>query len=172
VKPLLIYLTICAWLLAAAGPAAAQRAEALNQAGLDHFTKAFYEYTPHGQSAQAAKEYSLAEQYFQVAIRMQPNWVDPYLHLARTYFVQKKYQQAAELYQKALAIAPERKDIYLRWASALEKAGDYQGAIKVLQNLRALETDKHALAKLDELLQSMATRAQASPTDKKGGRQP
>lgn len=167
-KPLLIYLMICAWLLAAAGPVTAQMASELNQAGLDHFSQGFYQAAPRGERAQAAEEYRLAEQSFQEAIRSKPDWVDPYLHLGRTYFVQKKYRQAAELYQKALAVAPQRKEIYLRWASALEKAEDYQGAIKALQTLRAQETDEHALAKLDEFIKQLQERAQASP-NKKGG---
>jgi cytochrome c-type biogenesis protein CcmH/NrfG len=169
VKPLLIYIIIGALLLVMAGPVAAQMANELNQAGLDHFSKAFYEATPRQERTKAAEEYSLAEQSFQEAIRSKPDWVDPYLHLGRTYFVQKKYLQAAEAYQKALAIAPERKEIYLRWASALEKAGDYQGAVKALQTLRAQETDKLALGKLDELIKGLQARTQASPAHKQGG---
>ena len=136
VKLLLICMVVCNLLLVTAGPAAAQMANELNQTGLDHFSKGFYEAAPRGERAKAADEYRLAEQSFQEAIRRQPDWVDPYLHLARIYFVQQKYLQAAELYQKALALAPQRKEIYLRWASALEKSGDYQGAVKVLQTLR------------------------------------
>ena len=126
-----------------AGPVGAQMANELNRAGLDHFSKGFYEATPHGESAKAAEEYRLAEQSFQEAIRSQPDWVEPYLHLGRTYFVQQKYRQAAELYQKALTLAPQRKEIYTQLASALEKAGDYQGAVKALQTLRAQETNEH-----------------------------
>ena len=144
-------------------------ANELNQAGLDHFSKAFYEATPHKDRARAAEEYNLAEQSFQEAIRSNPDWVEPYLHLGRTYFVQRKYRQAAEAYQKALTIAPQRKEVYLRWASALEKAGDHQGAIKVLQTLRTQETDEQAIAKLDEFIQQLQARSQASPSHKKGG---
>jgi cytochrome c-type biogenesis protein CcmH/NrfG len=170
VKPLLIYIIICALLLATAGPVAAQMANELNQAGLDHFSKAFYEATPRQERAKAAEEFRLAEQSFQEAIRSNPDWVEPYLHLGRTYFVQKKYRQAAELYQKGLTIAPQRKEVYLPWASALEKAGDYQGAITVLQTLRTQETDEHAIAKLDEFIQQLQARAQAPSSNTKGGR--
>ena len=100
-------------LLATAGPVAAQTADELNQAGLDHFNKGFYEAAPRGESAKAAEEYRLAEQSFQAAIRSNPDWVEPYLHLGRTYFVQEQYRQAAELYQKALTLAPQRKEIYI-----------------------------------------------------------
>ena len=159
-KLLLIYVIVCNLLLATAGPVAAQMANDLNQAGLDHFSKGFYEATPRNERSKAAEEYSLAEQSFQEAIRSQPDWVEPYLHLGRTYFVQKRYRQAAEVYQKALTIAPQQKEIYTQWASALEMAGDYQGAAKVLQTLRAQETNERAIAKLDEFTKRLQARAQ------------
>jgi cytochrome c-type biogenesis protein CcmH/NrfG len=160
VKLSLIYIMICNLLLATVGPAAAQMANERNQAGLDHFSKGFHEATPRGESAKAAEEYSLAEQSFQEAIRNQPDWVEPYLHLGRTYFVQQKYHQAAKVYQKALTIAPQNKEIYTQLASALEMAGDYQGAVQVLQTLQAQETDERAIAKLDEFIKRLQARTQ------------
>ena len=168
-KLLLIFIIVCNVLLATAGIVAAQMGNELNQAGLDHFSKGFHEATPRGEHAKAAEEYRLAEQSFQEAIRSQPDWVEPYLHLGRTYFVQQKYRQAAEVYQKALTIAPQGKDIYTQWASALEMAGDYQGAVQALQTLRAQETNEQAIAKLDEFIKRLQARAQTSPTDKEGG---
>ncbi len=159
-RPFLIGMMVGILLLAAAGPAAAQTAEELNQAGLDHFNKGFYEAAPRGESAKAAEEYQSAEQAFQEAIRRKPDWVEPYLALARTYFVQQKYSQAAELYQKALTMAPQRQEIYLQLAAALEKAGDYQGALKVLQTLRTRETDERALVQLDKIIKRLQSRAQ------------
>jgi len=170
VKLPLIYIMICILLLATVGPVTAQMAKEKNQAGLDHFNKGFYEATPRGERAMAAEEYRLAEKAFKEAIRSNPDWVEPYLRLGRTYFVQQKYLQAAELYQQALTLAPQRKEVYLQWASALEKAGDYQGAVQVLQTLRAQETNERAIAKLDEFIKRLQDRAQASPTKKAGGR--
>jgi cytochrome c-type biogenesis protein CcmH/NrfG len=156
----LTYIIVCNLLLATAAPVAAQMANERNQAGIDHLSKGFHEATPRGEYAKAAEEYRLAEQSFQEAIRSQPDWVEPYLHLGRTYFVQQKYRQAAEVYQKALTIAPQRKEIYTQWASALEMAGDYQGAAKVLQTLRAQETNERAIAKLDEFIKRLQARTQ------------
>ncbi len=169
-KFLLICIIIGTLLVEMAGPVAAQRAEELNQSGSDHFSQAFYEATPRGEHARAAEEYRLAEQSYQAAIGSKPDWVEPYLHLGRTYFVQQKYSQAAVVYQKALTVAPERKETYLQLASSLEMAGDYQGAVKVLQALRARETDARALAMVDDLIKRLQARAQASPDDKQGGR--
>jgi len=170
VKLLLKYLIICGLLLWMTGPAAAQTANELNQAGLDHFNKGFYEAAPRGEAARASEEYRLAEQAFQAAIRSNPDWVEPYLRLGRTYFVQEQYRQAADLYQKALTLAPQRQEIYLQLASALEKAGDYQGAVKVMQTLRSKQTDVRSIAKLDKIIKRLQTRAQAAPSTKEGGR--
>jgi hypothetical protein len=62
VKQLIIYMIVCGLLLALVGPVRAQMANELNQAGLDHFSKGFYEAAPRGEGAKAAEEYSLAEQ--------------------------------------------------------------------------------------------------------------
>jgi tetratricopeptide (TPR) repeat protein len=170
VKLLISCVIFCSWLLALAGPGGAQTANELDQAGLDHFNKGFYDAAPRGENAKAAEDYRQAEQSFQAAMHSQPDWVEPYLHLARTYFVQKKYREAAELYQKALTLAPQRQEVYTHWASALEKAGDYQGAVQVLQTLRAQETNEKSLAKLDEFITRLQARGQASPSNKEGGR--
>ena len=168
-KLLLICMIVCNLLLATAGPAAAQTANELDQAGLDHFSKGFHDAAPRGEQARAAEEYRLAEQSFQAAIRSHPDRVEPYLHLGRAYFVQQKYQQAAEAYQKALTLAPQRQEVYTQLASALEMAGDYQGAVKALQTLRSQKTDERSLAMLDELIKRLQARAQAAPANKKGG---
>jgi tetratricopeptide (TPR) repeat protein len=170
VKLLRTYVILCGWLLAMTGPLAAQTAHELNQAGLDHLNRGFYEATPRGESATAAEEYRLAEESFQAAIRSNPDWVEPYLHLGRTYFVQQKYPQAAELYQKALTMAPQRQEVYLQLGAALEKAGDYQSAVKVLQTLRTQQTNERSLAKLDEIIKRLQVRVQAAPSNKEGGR--
>ena len=158
------------WLLAAGGPAGARTAHELDQAGLDHFGKGFYEATPRGEHARAAEEYRLAEQSFEEAIRGRPDWVEPYLHLGRAYFVQGKYRQAARVYEEALKVAPERKEIYTQWASALEQAGDYEGAARVLQTLRARETDERAKALLDTFIGRLEARSRAVPANREGGR--
>ena len=127
----------------------AQTAEEFEQQGIDHFRKAFYEAVPQKDKTRAQAEYGNAEKAFQEAIRKKPDRVEPYLHLGRTYFVQKKYQQAGEVYREAIRLAPERKPVYLQLASALEMKGDYAGAIRVLKQLKARETDERAIQILD-----------------------
>jgi tetratricopeptide (TPR) repeat protein len=111
-------------------------------------------------------EFTLAEKAFQKAIEKYPQRVKAYLHLGRTYYVQKKYAAAAETYRSALVIAPQQKEIYLRLASALEKAGDYRGAINALEELRAQETDDRAIRIIDDFIGKMEKRAARTDPDK------
>ncbi|MFP3868719.1 MAG: tetratricopeptide repeat protein [Desulfobacteraceae bacterium] len=158
-KRLLAFILIILFLVLGMSFAGAQTAKELDNIGLEHFGKAYYEHTPKREHGRAASEYRQAERAFQEAIRSQPDWVDPYLHLGRTYFVQKKYFLAAEVYQKALAMAPQRHEIYLQLASALEMAGDYRGAVAVLKELRTREVDPRTLRILDDFIQRLAQRA-------------
>ncbi len=172
-KRLLTPLLILLGLLLGMSLAGAQTAEDLHKSGLDHFGKAFYQAAPRNEPGKAGAEYRLAEEAFQEAIRSKPDWVEPRLHLGRTYFVQKKYRLAAEVYRKALALAPQRKEIYVKLASALEMAGDYEGAVKVLQELRAQEVDPRSIGVLDDFIQRLTQRAaERLPKDQSGGNQP
>ncbi len=172
-KRLLTSILIILGLLLGMSFAGAQTAKELDGRGLDHFRKGFYEGAPQKDHRKAGAEYRLAEEAFQEAIRSQPDWVDPYLHLGRTYFVQKKYVLAAEVYRKALTISPQRKEIYLQLASALEMAGDYEGAVGVLKELRAQEVDARSIRILDDFIQRLAQRAEERlQKDRGGGKQP
>jgi len=136
-------------------PCMAQTADEYEKQGLSHFRKAFYEATPRKDKAGAAAEYREAEKAFQKAIEKNPRRVEPYLHLGRTYFVQKKYEKAATRYREALKLAPERKEICLQLASALEMGGDYAGAVDVLKQLREKETDERSIQILDDFIEKL-----------------
>lgn len=153
----LIATIILILLLGLTGPflSMAQPLNEYEKEGLSHFHKAFYEATPHKDHEKAKIEYQKAEESFQKAIEKNPQHVEPYLYLGRTYFVQKKYQQAATLYRKALKLSPERKEIYLQLASALEMGGDYAGAVDVLEQLREKETDKRSIQILDDFIKRL-----------------
>ena len=138
----------------------AQTAEEFEQQGLNHFRRAFYEAVPQKDNTRAQAEYGRAEKAFQEAIREKPDRVEPYLHLGRTYFVQKKYRQAAEAYREAIRLAPERKTAYLQLASALEMNGDYAGAVQALKQLRARETDERAIQILDRFIGELQKKMQ------------
>ena len=151
--------------LAAGKNLQAQTAEDHVNRGLSHFGRAYYDAVPKKNTVQGEIEYGLAEKAFRQAIQKRPDWIEAYLYLARTYFVQKKYAQAAETYRAALKVDPLQKQIYLKMASAQEMGGDYAGAIDSLMRLRDQETDERSLRILDEFIQKLETKAQSRSAD-------
>ena len=137
----------------------AQTATEFERTGLKHLDNAYFKALPQKNNTKADVEFALAERAFKKAIEMNPNRVDSYLHLGRTYFVQKKYHRAAEVYQKAIDLAPHDKKLYIKLASALEMAGEYEGAVKTLQDLRAQETDQRVVRILDNFIHKIEMRA-------------
>jgi cytochrome c-type biogenesis protein CcmH/NrfG len=138
---------------------AAQSEDDFEKAGRKHFGNAFFKAMPQKNKVMADEEFALAEKAFRNAIGKKPLQIDAYLHLGRTYYVQKKYAAAVKTYRSALAIAPKQKKIYLRLASALEKAGDYQGAVNALETLRSKVTDERATMILDGFITKIEARA-------------
>ena len=137
----------------------AQTAEDYEKTGIEHLNEAYFKALPQKNHRRANTEFALAESAFKKAIEMKPTMVEPYLHLARTYHLQKKYHQAADMYREALDLAPHEKKIYLKLASAQEMAGDYEGAVKTLQDLRTQETDPRSLRILDDFIHKIKMRA-------------
>jgi len=137
----------------------AQTAEEYERTGLKHLNEAYFKALPQKSHQRANTEFALAEHAFKKAIEIKPTRIEPYLHLGRTYHLQKKYRQAAEIYREALDLAPHEKKIYLKLASAQEMAGDYEDAVKTLQDLRAQETDPRSLRILDDFIHKIKMRA-------------
>ena len=153
--------------------AEAQSEEDFEKKGLKHFDSAVFKAIPQKNKARADAEFALAETAFQKAIEKNPNRVNAYLHLGRTYSAQKKYAAAAETYRSALVIAPQQKEIYLRLASALEKNGDYRGAINALEDLRALESDDRTIRVIDDFVGKLEKRAaRTGPANSRSGELP
>ena len=140
--------------------------EDFEETGRKHYNRAFFKAMPQKNQARADAEFALAEKAFQKAIEKNPRRVATYLHLGRTYYMQKKYAAAAEVYRSALDIAPQQKKIYLRLASALEKDGDYRGAINALEDLRDLESDDRAIRIIDDFVGKIEKRATRTDHDK------
>jgi Flp pilus assembly protein TadD len=138
----------------------AQTAEDFERTGLKHLKDAYFKALPQKNNQRANTEFALAEKAFKKAIAIKPGSVDPYLHLGRTYHLQKKYHQAANMYRLALDLAPHEKKIYLKLASAQEMAGDYEAAVKTLQDLREQETDPRAVRILDGFIHKIQMRAE------------
>ena len=140
------------------GECRAQTSDDLEESGLAHFKKGYYEALPKRKMAEAADEFWKAETAFRKAIKQNPGRVSAYLHLGRTLFVQEKYQDAAEIYAAALNIDPGNKPVDLQLASAREMAGDYPGAVGALEQLRAMEDDPQAVGRIDDLISRIRAR--------------
>jgi cytochrome c-type biogenesis protein CcmH/NrfG len=138
----------------------AQDEEDFDRTGLKHLDNAYFKAIPQKDEARAKAEFAHAERAFRKAINKKPGDAKSYLHLGRTYFVQKKYHKAAELYKQASRIAPQDKKIKLRLASALEKAGRYEESIITLENMKAEETDMRVIRILDGFIGKMKIRAE------------
>jgi cytochrome c-type biogenesis protein CcmH/NrfG len=136
----------------------AQGADELEEAGLAHFKRGYYEDLPKQRTAEAAAEFRMAEAALRRAIKQNPARASAHLHLGRTLFVQQKYREAAEVYGEALKIDPGNKPVYLQLASAREMAGDYPGAAAALEQLRSREDDPQAARMIDELISRMRAR--------------
>ena len=83
------------------------------------------------------KAYQPAEDAFEEAIRIRPDWPAPHANLARLYLAQGKQQEAIEKFEASLAAHPKAPQAYLSLCKIYEGAGDYQKAIGVYE--RALE---------------------------------
>ena len=138
----------------------AQDEEDFDRTGLKHLDNAYFKAIPQKDEARAEAEFAHAERAFRKAINKKPEDPKPYLHLGRTYFVQKKYHEAAELYRQASRIAPQDKNIKLQLASALEKAGRYEESISTLEGMKAGETDIRVIRILDGFIGKMKMRAE------------
>jgi len=161
VRLIVLFFAVLLSYLGASADLQAQTAEEFMSRGLTHFKNAYYKATPGKSKARIDSEYDLAEKAFRNAIQRRPDWLEAYLSLGRTYFVQKKYPQAAETYRAALKVDPQEKAVYLKLASAQEMSGDYAGAVDTLRRLRALEKDERTLRILDEFIQKLGKKAQS-----------
>ena len=146
---------IVLWL---ASESRAQTSDELEESGVAHFKKGYYEALPKKKTAEAADEFWKSETALRKVIKQSPDRMSAYVHLGRTLFVQEKYQEAAEIYAAALKIDPGNKPVYLQLASAREMAGDYAGAVDTLEQLRAMEDDPQAVRMIDDLITRMRAR--------------
>ena len=163
-------LIILGLMLGMGGLAGAQMVQELERSGLDHFGKAFYEAAPRKEHGKAEAEYRLAEEAFQKAIRSKPDWVAPYLHLGRTYFVQQKYRLAAEVYRKALTLVPQPERSLLAVGLSIGNGRGLSGAVSVLQDFHAQgEPTALSISILDDFIEpdSGSSRSRAAPKARK-----
>ena len=75
------------------------------------------------------------------AIDHQPDWVEPYVELGRTYYERRQYDLALQTYQQAIRISPNDARSY-HWAGmALKDTNDYFNAEIMLRKAADLDPD-------------------------------
>ena len=82
-----------------------------------------------------------AERNYRDALRIQPDFADAHLGLARLRFGQKAFPAALEHFREALEIAPDRAEARVGLGATLEATGDREEARR--QYLAALRTHPH-----------------------------
>lgn len=131
-------------------------AEALiNQQGLTHFKRGYYEMIPRGRKAEAQQEMARAEQAFIRAIEIDPDFTDAHRNLARLYYLQKKYDQAAIEYSHVLRLDPGDIDTYVQMAVVETELGNFEEAVNHLEAAKKETEDEQVVQKLNNYIQKI-----------------
>jgi|SRR5690348_10339017 len=75
------------------------------------------------------KTNSMALEYFDKAVKLNPNLTEGYAQIAETLFELKRYKEAIPVYDKLLSLDPSRSGAYNDRGLAKTHIGDYYGAI-------------------------------------------
>lgn len=82
-----------------------------------------------------------ARKYYQIAIRMNPDYAEAVNNLGTIYYVSKSYRKAVRQYQRALDLAPQSASIYSNLGTAWFARKNYKKAIEAYQKAVALDPE-------------------------------
>jgi len=136
-------------------PGALPEQAIINQQGLTHFKRGYYEMIPRGRKAEAQQEMARAEQAFIRAIEIDPDFTDAHRNLARLYYLQKKYDQAAIEYSHVLRLDPGDIDTYAQMAVVETELGNFEEAVSLLDAAKKETDDDQVIQKLDNYIQKI-----------------
>lgn len=159
--PLVLVLIACAApALAQNGPPAAPPTAPASQsasmrAGIAHFEKAFYKFTPQKRDHEANAEFEQAIAAFTRELAAAPASADAHRYLARIYAVRKDFAKAAAHYDKVAALEPLNVDACVLAALAHVDANQVAEARLRLLAAKTRTADPAALARLDEYLEKL-----------------
>lgn len=91
------------------------------------------------QACMANDRYDLAEQRLQEAIRLSPDYDEPYYLLGHCHQEKNQYSKAIELYQKAIHLNPKRSEFHYSMGLALSRQGLLGQAQKAFQEALTLD---------------------------------
>ena len=154
---LLLILAISSGVFAASdnAPGALPEEALINQQGLTHFKRGYYEMMPRGRKVEAQQEMARAEQAFIRAIEIDPGFTDAHRNLARLYYLQKKYDQAAIEYSNVLRLDPGDIDTYVQMAVVETELGNFKEAVNHLEAAKNETEDEQVIQKLNDYIQKI-----------------
>ena len=154
---LLLILVFSSGGFAASGnaPGALPEQAIINQQGLTHFKRGYYEMIPRGRKAEAQQEMARAEQAFIRAIEIDPDFTDAHRNLARLYYLQKKFDQAAIEYSHVLRLDPGDIDTYVQMAVVDTELGNFEAAVNYLEAAKKETDDEQVIQKLNDYIQKI-----------------
>lgn len=127
----------------------------INQQGLTHFKRGYFEMIPRGRKVEAQQEMARAEQAFIRAIEIDPDFTDAHRNLARLYYLQKKYDQAAIEYSHVLRLDPGDIDTYVQMAVVETELGNFEEAVNHLEAAKNETDDEQVIQKLNDYIQKI-----------------
>jgi tetratricopeptide (TPR) repeat protein len=127
----------------------------MNQQGLTHFKRGYYEMIPRGRKVEAQQEMARAEQAFIRAIEIDPDFTDAHRNLARLYYLQEKYDQAAIEYSHVLRLDPGDIDTYVQMAVVETELGNFEEAVNHLEAAKNETDDEQVIQKLNDYIQKI-----------------
>jgi type IV pilus biogenesis/stability protein PilW len=84
-------------------------------------------------------DYAMAENYYQQALKLEPDFFLALRGLGRTNLSMGKANEAISMLEKAAAVSPTNAAIYLDLAQAYEMVGDYLSAINAYEKVLKIE---------------------------------
>jgi tetratricopeptide (TPR) repeat protein len=127
----------------------------MNQQGVTHFKRGYYDMIPRGRKVEAQQEMARAEQAFMRAIEIDPDFTDAHRNLARLYYLQEKYDQAAIEYSHVLRLDPGDIDTYVQMAVVETELGNFEEALNHLEAAKKETEDEQVIQKLDNYIQKI-----------------
>ena len=154
---LLLILVFSSGGFAASGnaPGALPEQAIINQQGLTHFKRGYYEMIPRGRKAEAQQEMARAEQAFIRAIEIDTDFTDAHRNLARLYYLQKKFDQAGIEYSHVLRLDPGDIDTYVQMAVVETELGNFEEAVSYLEAAKKETDDEQVIQKLNDYVQKI-----------------
>lgn len=154
VLPLVLVVALAAPAAAQAGrePGQSHRDAARSatlQAGIDHFDKAFYEFTPKGRHAEAVVEFDAAIAALDRELAANPGSAEAHRYLGRIYAARRNFEKAAAHYDRLAALELFNVDACVLAALAWIDAKDPGEARRRLVEAKDRTTDPQILARLD-----------------------